>query len=62
MTDYRTISLSQTNKGELARTLPWREIVGTAKFKEDFLKVVDFVRYLKAEDYDKVTFDKVGNG
>ena len=31
-------------------------------FKEDFLKVVDFVHYLKAEGYDMVTFDKVGNG
>ena len=59
MTDYRTISLSQTNKGELARTLPWREIVGTAKFKEDFLKVVDFLHYLKAEGYDMVTFERV---
>ena len=56
------LSLSQTSKGELACSLPWREIVGTAKFKEDFLKVVDFVHYLKAEGYDMVTFDKVGNG
>jgi hypothetical protein len=31
-------------------------------FKEDFLKVVDFVHYLRAEGYDMVTFDKVGNG
>ena len=44
------LSLSQTSKGELAYSLPWREIVGTAKFKEDFLKVVDFVHYLKAGD------------
>ena len=56
------LSSSQTNKGKLACTLPWREIVGTAKFKEDFLKVVDFVHYLKSEGYDMVTFDKVGNG
>ena len=84
MTDYRTISLSQTgreklvssmpwqeivgeanislsqmSKGELACTLPWREIEGTANFKRDFLKVVDFVHYLRAEDYDMVTFKKV---
>ena len=52
------LSLSQTNKGELARTLPWREIVGTAKFMKDFLKVVDFLHYLKAEGYDMVTFCK----
>ena len=30
------------------------------RFKEDFLKVVDFVHYLRAEGYDMVTFDKVG--
>ena len=43
--------------------MPWREIVGTANnFMKDFLKVVDFVHYLKAEGYDMVTFDKVGNG
>ena len=53
------LSLSQTSKGELACTLPWREIVGTANFKRDFLKVVDFVHYLKAEGYDMVTFKKV---
>ena len=50
------------SKGELACTLPWREIEGTANFKRDFLKVVDFVHYLRAEGYDMVTFDKVGNG
>ena len=55
-------SLSQTSKGELACTLPWQEIVDTANFKRDFLKVVDFVHYLRAEGYDMVTFDKVGNG
>ena len=49
------------SKGELACTLPWREIVGEANFKRDFLKVVDFVHYLRAEGYDMVTFDKVGN-
>ena len=27
-------------------------------FKEDFLKVVDFVHYLKAEGYDMKTFCK----
>ncbi len=53
-------SLSQTGKGELACTLPWREIVGTANnFMKDFLKVVDFVHYLKAEGYDMKTFKKV---
>ena len=41
------ISLSQMSRGELACTLPWREIVGTANFKRDFLKVVDFVHWLK---------------
>ena len=86
MTDYRTISSSQTgreklvssmpwreivgeanfslsqmSKGELACTLPWREIEGEANFKRDFLKVVDFVHYLRAEGYDMVTFDKVGS-
>lgn len=50
------------NKAELACALPWREIVGTAKFREDFLKVVDFVHYLQDEGYDMVTFNKVGNG
>ena len=50
------------SKGGLACFLSWREIVGTAKFKEDFLKVVDFVHYLKSEGYDMVTFDKVDNG
>ena len=28
-------------------------------FKEDFLKVVDFVHYLRAEGYDMVTFERV---
>ena len=55
-------SSSQMSKGKLACTLPWREIVGEANFKRDFLKVVDFVHYLRAEGYDMVTFDKVGNG
>ena len=63
VTDYRTISLSQMSKGEPACTLPWQEIVGEANnFMKDFLKVVDFVHYLRAEGYDMVTFDKVGNG
>ena len=53
------LSLSQMSKSELACTLPWREIVGTANFKRDFLKVVDFVNYLRAEGYDIVTFKKV---
>ena len=56
------LSLSQTSREKLVSSMPWREIEGTAKFKEDFLKVVDFVHYLKAEGYDMVTFDKVGNG
>ena len=55
-------SLIQMSKVKLACTLPWREIEGTANFKRDFLKVVDFVHYLKAEGYDMVTFDKVSNG
>ena len=59
MTDYRTISLSQTSREKLVSSMPWQEIVGTAKFREDFLKVVDFVHYLKAEGYDMVTFKKV---
>ena len=55
-------SLSQTSREKLVLSMPWREIVGTANFKEDFLKVVDFVHYLKSEGYDMVTFDKVDNG
>ena len=47
------------SKGKLACTLPWREIVGEANFKRDFLKVVDFVHYLRAEGYDMVTFERV---
>ena len=35
------------SKGEPACTLPWQEIVGEANFKRDFLKVVDFVDWLK---------------
>ncbi len=42
--------------------VPWREIVGTANFKRDFLKVVDFVHYLREEGYDMVTFKKVRDG
>ena len=61
--DYRTISSNQTSREKLVSSMPWREIVGTANnFMKDFLKVVDFVHYLKAEGYDMVTFDKVGNG
>ena len=47
------------SKGALACTLPWREIVGEANFKRDFLKVVDFLHYLKAEGCDMKTFKKV---
>ena len=47
------------SKGEPACTLPWREIVGTSNFKRDFLKVVDFLYYLKDEGYDMKTFKKV---
>ena len=47
------------SKGKLACTLPWREIVGEAKFKRDFLEVVDFLHKLKAEGYDMVTFERV---
>ncbi len=32
---YLTISLSQMSKVELACTLPWREIVGTANRKRE---------------------------
>ena len=56
------LSLSQTSREKLVSSMPWQEIVGTANFKRDFLKVVDFVHYLRAEGYDMVTFDKVGNG
>ena len=56
----RFTSKIKTKKEERQRQ--WREIVGTAKFKRDFLKVVDFVHYLRAEGYDMETFDKVGNG
>ena len=48
------------SKGELACTLPRREIVGeTNNFMKNFLKVVDFVHYLKAEGCDMKTFKKV---
>ena len=54
------LSSSQTGKGKLACSLPWREIVSTANnFMKDFLKVVDFLRYLKAEGCDMKTFKKV---
>ena len=53
------ISLSQTGREKLVSSMPWQEIVGTANFKRDFLKVVDFVNYLRAEGYDIVTFKKV---
>ena len=88
VTDYRTISSSQTGREKLVSSMPWREIVGEANFSssqtgreklvssmpwreivgeannfmKDFLKVVGFVHYLKADGYDMVTFDKVGNG
>ena len=40
--------------------MPWQEIVGeTNNFMKDFLKVVDFVHYLKADGYDMKTFKKV---
>ena len=84
MTDYRTISLSQTGREKLVSSIPWREIVGEASFslsqtgreklvssmlwqeivgeanfKRDFLKVVDFVDWLKnAKPEDaKLVFD-----
>ena len=62
MTDYLTISLSQTGREKLVTSMPWREIEGEANLKRDFLKVVDFVHYMRAEGYDMVTFNKVGNG
>ena len=53
------LSLSQTGREKLVSSLPWQEIVGTANnFMKDFLKVVDFVHYLRAEGYDIVTFEK----
>ena len=36
VTNYRTISSSQTGKGELACALPWREIEGEANFQRGF--------------------------
>ena len=60
VTDYQTISLSQMSREKLVSSMPWREIVGEANnFMRDFLKVVDFVHYLKAEGYDMVTFERV---
>ena len=48
VTNYRTISSSQMSKGEFACALPWREIEGEANnFMKDFLKLVDFVHWLK---------------
>ena len=53
-------SSSQMSREKLVSSMPWREIVGEANnFMKDFLKVVDFVHYLRAEGYDMVTFDKV---
>ena len=52
-------SSSQMSREKLVSSLPWQEIVGTANFKRDFLKVVDFVHYLKAEGYDMKTFKKI---
>ena len=39
-----------------------KNLINYRTFMKDFLKVVDFLHYLKAEGYDMVTFDKVGNG
>ena len=53
------LSLSQTSREKLVSSMPWQEIVGTANFKRDFLKVVGFVHYLKADGYGMKTFKKV---
>ena len=47
VTDYRTITLRQTGREKLVSSMLWREVVSTANFKRDFLKVVDFVHWLK---------------
>ena len=52
-------SLSQTDGEKLVSSMLWQEIVGETNFKRDFLKVVDFLHYLKDEGYDMVTFKKV---
>lgn len=39
-----------------------KSLINYRTFMKDFLKVVDFLHYLKAEGFDMVTFDKVGNG
>ena len=41
--NYRTISLSQMSKGELACTLPWREIEGEANLSLSQTNKVKFI-------------------
>ena len=53
------LSLSQTSREKLVSSMPWQEIVDETNFKRDFLKVVDFLHYLKDEWFDMVTFKKV---
>ena len=53
--DYRT-------RENFVSTIAAEEMKNATRFKEDFLKVVEFVHYLQEEGYDMVTFDKVGKG
>ena len=62
------LSVNYKNKKE-ENSLELSSFVSSCKFvtdyrtfMKDFLKVVDFVHYLRAEGYDMVTFNKVGNG
>ena len=54
VTDYRT-------RENFVSTIAAEEMKNATRFKEDFLKVVEFVHYLQEEGYDMITFDKVCN-
>ena len=58
--DYQLAS--KNKKGEEKPLQLCKFVTDYRTFMKDFLKVVDFVHYLRAEGYDMVTFDKVGNG
>ena len=58
---YGCIAMN-TKKGEGSTSPLCKFVTDYRTFMKDFLKVVDFVHYLRAEGYDMVTFDKVGNG
>ena len=49
LVDYQPLTFSYSCKS----------LINYRTFMKDFLKVVDFLHYLKAEGYDMVTFEKV---